>query len=86
MLKLILDNFSDEIFDCLHPVDLNIIYQLLPSVLRMYKSKFIDLTNSYPQYMYIQCVYCDNLSRGRERKGKDICNSCLTEIISISIS
>ena len=84
--KTIVDIFADEILDNLLQKDLDNLESVIPCVIRMYKSSYLDQCLSYPKNMYVECSYCSKIDNGKYRRGTYICKICLAEIISISIS
>lgn len=86
MFIIIVDIFSDDIFDYLCCIDINNLEQVVPCIVRMYKSVYLDQCLSYAKNMYVECSYCQKIDHGKYRKGLYVCRKCITDMISISIS
>lgn len=84
--KTIVDIFADEILDNLLQKDLDNLESVIPCVIRMYKSSYLDQCLSYSKNMYVECSYCHVIDNGKYRKGAYVCQTCISDIISISIS
>ncbi len=82
---MILDIFSDDIFDYLDSNSLNNIVKVYPSIVRLYKSSYIDTCLSFCNNMYVECSYCGNITNGKRRKCSYVCNDCLVSIITLPL-
>lgn len=85
MFRTIVDLFSDDILDYLSGEDLSSLEKVAPGSVRMYKSSYLQNCLSFVDNMYVECSHCEQVMKGKYRKGVYICINCLTDIISISI-
>ena len=86
MFSTVVDIFADEILDFVSVEDLASLEAVIPCVIRMYKSSYLDYCLSLSKNMFIECSYCLRINTGKYRKGQYVCSTCISDIISISIS
>lgn len=85
MLIHILDTIQDEIMDYFTSEDIDNLFILAPSPIRMYKATFLAACLTFPRNFLVECTFCKFLKRVKFRRGAYICQDCLTRMISIPI-
>jgi len=86
MFFLVVDVFMNEILDYLDNDDLQCVNKVIPGIVRLYKSSYLDQCISYHTNMYVECSLCHQIYTGKFRRGLYICTPCLCERITINIS